>query len=590
MEIKHGIPVSPGIAIGEVFLLEAEGVRIPEHFISESQVESEVRRLEKAVGQALAELEDLAAKISAKAGATVAEIFSAHAGMLRDSYFHNEFVETITNKKYTAEFAVARTMRQWRQVFQDDAFLVARVPDLDDLERRLLRNLLGAKREELGTLKSEVILVAHDLSPSQTATVDTSRVKAIAIDAGGPTGHTAIIANALGIPAVVGCTSVSGTVSGGDIVIVDGVRGVVIIDPDEETLASYRMQRKEAMQAETTLLREFRDQPAQTLDGRLVHIYANIEFPREVARAVQHGAEGIGLYRTEFLYLTSERSPTEEEHFDAYMEAIRELHGRPIIIRTVDLGADKFAGTHDVGAERNPFLGRRSIRYCLEHPDVLKAQLRAILRASVHGNVKVMFPLVSSLEELVQLKACLEDLRQDFERLGEAYDRNMEVGIMVEVPSAAVVASMLAPHADFFSIGTNDLIQYTLAIDRANEHVAHMYRPLHPAVLRLIKMTADAARDAGIEVGLCGEMASEAIYALLLVGLGIDHLSVAPAVVVPELKKIIRSVRSDDARKLAERILACTEADAAMATLMQFNRELCPDLFPSPAAGPAARA
>jgi phosphotransferase system enzyme I (PtsI) len=589
MDIKRGIPVSPGIAIGEVFLLEAEGVRIPEHFISQSRVESEIERLEKAMAQALAELEELAAKVTAKAGSTIAEIFNAHAGMLRDKYFRDEFVERIVNKRYTAEFAVSRTMRQWRKVFQEDAFLATRVPDLDDLERRLLRNLLGAKREELGTLKSEVVLVAHDLSPSQTATVDTARVKAIAIDAGGPTGHTAIIASALGIPAVVGCTSLSGMVSGGDTVIVDGVRGVVIIDPDEETLASYRMQRTEAMRVEKTLLHEFRDQPAQTLDGRRVRIYANIEFPREVTRAVQHGAEGIGLYRTEFLYLTSERSPTEEEHFEAYMEAIRQLDGRPIIIRTVDLGADKFAGTHDVDIERNPFLGRRSIRYCLEHPDVLQAQLRAILRASVHGNVHVMFPLVSSLEELVWLKACLEELRQDFERRGQAYDRDMEVGIMIEVPSAAVVASMLAPHVDFFSIGTNDLIQYTIAIDRANEHVAHMYRPLHPAVLRLIKMTADAAHDAGIEVGLCGEMASEVIYGILLLGLGIDHLSVAPAVVVPELKKIIRSVRSEDARKIAERILACSEADAAMATLMQFNRELCPDLFPSPPGGAAAR-
>jgi phosphotransferase system enzyme I (PtsI) len=296
------------------------------------------------------------------------------------------------------------------------------------------------------------------------------------------------------------------------------------------------------------------------------------------------------LYRTEFLYLTSEKTPTEEEHFEAYMEAIRQLGGRTIIIRTVDLGADKFAGTHDVEVERNPFLGRRSIRYCLEHPDVLQAQLRAILRASAHGSVKVMFPLVSSLEEVLQLKACLHDLREEFERRGEAYDRDMKVGIMIEVPSAAVVAAMLAPHVDFFSIGTNDLIQYTIAIDRANEHVAHMYRPLHPAVLRLIKMTADAAHDNGIETGLCGEMASEVIYAILLLGLGIDHLSVAPAVVVPELKKIIRSVRYEDARRIADQILACPEADAAVATLMQFNRELCPDVFPAPAGGAAARA
>ncbi len=589
MEIKRGIPVSPGIAIGEVFLLEAEGVRIPEHFIAESQVDGEVKRLEKAMDQALAELVELAEKVSAKTGAAVAEIFSAHAGWLRDEYFRQGFLDRVANKRYTAEFAVSRAMRQWRKVFQEDPFLATRVPDLDDLERRLLRNLLGAKREELSTLKREVVLIAHDLSPSQTATVDTAKIKAIAIDAGGPTGHTAIIASALGIPAVVGCTSLSGTVSGGDIVIVDGVRGVVIVDPDEATLSAYKARRTEAMKVEKTLLHEYRDQPAQTPDGHRVRIYGNIEFPREVARAIQYGAEGIGLYRTEFLYLTSEKSPTEEEHFEAYMEAIRQLGGRTIIIRTVDLGADKFAGTHDVEAERNPFLGRRSIRYCLEHPDVLRAHLRAILRASAHGSVKVMFPLVSSLEELLKLKACLNDLREEFDKRGEPYDRNMPVGIMIEVPSAAVIAPILAAHADFFSIGTNDLIQYTVAIDRANEHVAHMYHPLHPAVLRLIKTATDGAHGNGIDVGLCGEMGSEVIYAILLLGLGIDHLSVAPPVVVPELKKIIRTVRYEDARAVAERILACSEAEEAMTMLMQFNSEMCPDLFPSPAGGAPAR-
>jgi phosphotransferase system enzyme I (PtsI) len=299
-----------------------------------------------------------------------------------------------------------------------------------------------------------------------------------------------------------------------------------------------------------------------------------------VPRAVQYGAEGIGLYRTEFLFLTSDKAPTEREHFEAYMEAISQLGRRPIIIRTVDLAGDKFAGVLDVVAERNPFLGRRSIRYCLDHPEVLREQLRAVLRASAHGDVKVMFPLISSLEEVLQLKRVLADLRDEFEQRKEEYDRHMEVGIMVEVPSAAVCAPMLARHVDFFSIGTNDLVQYTIAIDRANEHVAHMYRPAHPAVLKLIKMSAEAAHDAGIEVGLCGEMASEIIYTILLLGLGLDHLSVAPPAIVPELKKIIRGVRYEDARAIADRVLACDEMDRAMSVLMQFNRELAPDLFP----------
>jgi len=580
MEIKRGIPVSPGIAIGEVFLLEAEGARIPEHFIADSQVEAEVNRLEKAVADAQAELDGLSQQVSEKAGPTIAEIFRAHAGMLRDEYFRQGFVERIRNKKYTAEFAVSRAMRQWRRVFHEDPFLASRVPDLDDLERRLLRNLLGAKREELSSLRKPVVLVAHELSPSQTASVDTDKVKAIAIDGGGPTGHTAIIARALGIPAVVGLGTLSGEASGGDTIIVDGVRGVVILAPDADTLDSYRVRSTEAIRTEETLLEQFSGQPAETLDGRRVGILANIEFPREVPRAIQYGAEGIGLYRTEFLYLTTNKPPSEGEHFQAYMEAISQLDRRPIIIRTVDLAGDKFAGTLDVAAERNPFLGRRSIRYCLDHPEILREQLRAVLRASAHGDVKVMFPLISSLEEVLKIKQVLADLREDFEQRAEPYDRRMQVGIMVEVPSAAVCAPMLARHVDFFSIGTNDLIQYTIAIDRANEHVADMYRPVHPAVLNLIQMTARAAHEAGIEVGLCGEMGSEVIYAILLVGLGLDHLSVAPPAVVPELKKIIRSVRYDDARQIAERVLACSEMDQAMDVLMQFNRELVPDLFP----------
>jgi len=580
MQIKHGIAVSPGIAMGQVFLLEAEGVRmIPEHFIAPGQVEAEVARLDRAMTRALAELRELTERVSQKAGHAIAEIFSAHAGMLQDRQFREEFFDLIRTRHYTAEFAVAQTMKQWRKVFQEDAFLATRVPDLDDLERRLLRALAGAKREELETLNSEVVLIAHDLAPSQTASLDTERVKAIAIEGGGPTGHTAIIARALGIPAVVGLGPVTGEVAGGELVIVDGSRGLLIVDPDQEALEAYQQRRSEVMNAEIALMEELRDQPAETVDGRRVQILANIEFPREVMRAIEHGAEGIGLYRTEFLYLGGETPPTEREHLEAYMEALRQLGGRPITIRTVDLGADKFGGVHDVVAERNPFLGRRSIRYCLDHPEILIEQLRAVLRASAHGQVRVMFPLISDVEEVLRVRRMLDELFEEFDQRNEPYDKDLKVGIMIEVPSAAVCADMLAEHVDFFSIGTNDLIQYTIAIDRANEHVADMYRPWHPAVLRLIKMTVDAAHDHGIEVGLCGEMASEITYTVLLLGLGIDHLSAAPPVVLPELKKIVRSVSYSDARTMAETILRTHHPQSTMEILMELNRELLPELF-----------
>jgi phosphotransferase system enzyme I (PtsI) len=574
MDIRRGIPVSPGIAIGEVFLLEAEGVRIPEHFIRPEEVNPEVERLTKAMDAALEELHALAEELRSRAGSNIAEIFVAHAGMLGDDSFRREFFDRIKEKRYTAEFAVARTMRHWRKIFQGDGFLAPRVADLDDLERRLLRNLLGQKREELASLRKEVILVAQNLSPSQTASVDTEKVKAFAIDGGGPTSHTAIIASALGLPAVVGLGTITNEVSGGDIVIVDGTQGIVICEPDEETIASYQRRRSEVAESGKLLLEQIKNLPAETPDGRRLGLLANIESPKEISKAIEYGADGIGLYRTEFLFLMRESPPTEHDHFEAYMEAVRRLGNRPIIIRTLDLGADKLALGAPQVRERNPFLGLRSLRYCLRHPDLLVTQLRAILRASAFGNVKVMFPLVSSLDELLRAKRLLDDIRKEFDRKGEEYDRNMQVGAMIEVPSAAVCADALAKHCDFFSIGTNDLIQYTLAVDRGNEHVAGLYRPEHPAVLRLIKMTVDAAAQAHIPVGLCGEMASVVHYTVLLLGLGIDNLSVSPPVILPEVKRVIRSVQYAEAKQLAEEILSANDPAEGARLLEEMNKRL----------------
>ena len=574
MDIRRGIPVSPGIAIGEVFLLEAEGVRISEHFIGAEAGDAELERLRKAMDGAQEELHQLAEQLRSRAGASIAEIFVAHAGMLGDDVFRQEFFERITEKHYTAEFAVARTMRHWRKICQDDGFLAPRVADFDDLERRLLRRLLGQKREELASLQKEVILVAQDLSPSQTASVDTERVKAFATDGGGPTSHTAIIASALGLPAVVGLDTVTNEVTGGDTIIVDGSQGLVIIEPDDETLASYRQRQSEDAESGKILLAQLKDLPAETPDGRQVHLFANIEFPKEIDRALECGAEGIGLYRTEFLYLTRESLPTEHDHFEAYMEAIRRLGDRPIIIRTMDLGADKVPADTPHPREHNPFLGLRSLRYCLSHPELLNTQLRAILRASAFGSVRVMFPLVSSLEEFLKAKRMLDEVREQFDQKGEEYDRDLKVGVMIEVPSAAVCADALASHCDFFSIGTNDLVQYTFAVDRGNMSVAGLYRPDHPAVLRLIKMTVDAARRAGIPVGLCGEMASVIDYSVLLLGLGIDHLSVAPPVVLPAVKRVIRSFTYAEAKEVAESIVNSDDPADGLKRLEELNKRL----------------
>ena len=587
MDVRQGLPVSPGIAIGQVFLLEAEGVRITEHFISPEDADGEVERLRTVIDEALNELRTLADEVQAKAGSKIAEIFVAHAGMLSDEAFCREFFDRIREKNFTAEFAVARTMRHWRKVFQEDAFLAPRVADLDDLERRLLRRLIGQRYEDLSTLQGEVVLVAHDLSPSQVASVDPDMVKAIATDAGGPTSHTAIIASALGLPAVIGLGNITNEVSGGDAIIVDGSRGIVIVEPDEGTLESYRKRREQVVKSGKVLLEQLRDLPAETLDGRRIGLWANIESPKEIGRALEYGAEGIGLYRTEFLFLTSDTPPTEHEHFEAYMAAIRQLGDRPIVIRTVDLGADKFPRSATPAPERNPFLGLRSLRYCLSHPDVLSTQLRAILRASAYGKVKVMFPLVSSIEELDKAKRLLKDVRAEFDKKGEEYDHKMQVGIMIEVPSAAVCADNLARHCDFFSIGTNDLIQYTLAVDRGNEHVANLYRPEHPAVLRLMKMTVDAARSARIPVSLCGEMGSVVAYTVLLVGLGIDCLSVAPPQILPETKKIIRSVKFADAKKLAEDILRTDDPANALKLMEEMNKRLLSEFRSSRSAAPA---
>ena len=581
VEIRKGIAVAPGVVIKEAFVLESEGYRIPRHLITEDEIPKELVRLGEAITSARKEIEELESDTSKKLGSQVGTIFATHKLMLQDENLKQEFIENIKKNNFSAEYAVSLALRVYVRKFQDvtDPYLSARVGDIFDIEKRLLRNLLGEQREELKNLTKEVVVIAHDLSPSQIASLDTTKVKGFITDLGGRTSHSAIVARALAVPAVVGLGTATVDVFGGDLVIIDGNRGTVIIRPDEKTLKEYQTIEKSFHVFEERLTSELKDLPAVTPDGREVSILGNIEFPRDIGTSLRHGATGIGLYRTEFLYLNSKNVPTEEEHFNAYTQSIQELGKKPIVIRTVDLGGDKFFPAANNNKEDNPFLGCRSIRYCLEHVTIFKSQLRAILRASAFGNVKILFPLISSLQELQKAKDILKEVEEELNHKGIDFDKNIELGIMIEVPSAVMLADVLAKEVDFFSLGTNDLIQYTLAVDRSNEKVAHLYSPAHPAILRLLKMAIKAAEDNNIKIGICGEMGGEIEYTILLLGLGLREFSVAPAMIIPEVKKIIRSVTFERAKEVAETVCSFNDPAETTKYLRDMAREIIPEIF-----------
>lgn len=580
MEIRKGIAVSPGVVIREAFMFESEGYRIPRHIIRKEEVDGEIYRLEKAIEDSKKEIQDLESRVSENLGSEIGSIFGTHRMVLQDIRLKNEIIDKIKKTNFTPEFAVSLALRVYIRKFQDvnDSYLAERVSDIFDVERRLLRNLLGEKREELKNLAQEVVLIAHDISPSQTASLDTEKVRGFATDVGGRTSHTAIVARALGIPAVVGLGTITTDIFGGDTVIVDGNRGIVIVRPDEETLLTYQSKVKSIHVFEEKLATELRDQPSTTRDGKHISIYGNIEFPKETHINTKYGAEGIGLYRTEFLYLGSPTPPTEEEHLEAYTSVVRELKDKPIIIRTLDLGADKFALSDD-RKEGNPFLGCRSIRYCFENPSIFRIQLRAILRASAMGDVKILFPLISSLQELRRAKQMVWEVMKELDKEKIPFNKNIEMGIMIEVPSSVMIADTLAKECDFFSIGTNDLIQYSLAVDRNNERVAYLYCPVHPAILRLLKLAIKAAEENNIPVGICGEMGSEVEYAIPLIGLGITEFSVAPATIIPEIKKIVRSVTLEKAKEVAETACRFDDPEKTMNYLRNIAIEILPEAF-----------
>lgn len=578
--VFRGIGVSAGVCRGKVLVLHRARRVIARRDIAAEGIEPEVLRFEKALAQTRKQITEVQRQVIEKMGAKEGDIFEAHLLMLEDRLLVDEVIRTIREQKVGAEQAFHDVSERYVDALGaiEDEYLRERAGDMRDLAVRVLDNLLEVKSEfDLRHLAEPCILASHDLSPSMTAQLDKNLVLGFATDIGGPTSHTAIMARSLGIPAVVGLQNISNELETGDYALLDGYNGNVIVNPTDQSLFEYGQLAKIKASLEEKL-REIRMQPAVTLDGKVIPLSANIEDQNDIEAVLAGGAEGVGLFRTEFLFISRTTLPSEEEQFKAYRQVAAALKPNPVIIRTIDLGGDKFASHLQIAKEMNPFLGWRAIRFCLAQPDMFCSQIRAILRASAEGNVKLMYPMISGLDELKKANALVDKCREELRAEKIPFDEKMEVGAMIEIPSAALISDMLAPRVNFFSIGSNDLIQYTLAADRTNEKVSHLYEPTHPAIIRLIKTTVDAAHRHGIWTGVCGEIAGDPVLVPLLIGLGIDKLSAAPTIVAP-VKYILRRLKLSEAQALAE--FACQSESSAeiLARCQQFARETAPSLF-----------
>lgn len=579
MEIIKGISASPGVVIARAVVLDPEEYRVARPTVPADQVESELAALRQCFDASTRELQELRSAAKEKFGADTAAIFDFHLGILHSPKGAAVQAEELVRQKHSsAAFAVHAVMQLYQRRFRKmtDPVLAARAKDLQDVERRLLRHLLGPSTEGLADLTGPAVIVARDLTPSQTAQFDPAIVRGVATDLGGPTSHTAIIAHSLRIPAVVGLKTASSEVAPGDLVVVDGTHGVLIIDPDRDALARARAA-AESIAVFELGLRDLRELPAVTLDGVRVELLGNIEFPHEAAMVVDRGGQGVGLYRTEFLYVVAEGRMTEEQHFEAYCRAGEALGQLVLTVRTIDVGADKYAPFEGEEVERNPFLGLRSIRYCLQNLGLFKTQLRAVLRAASRYNIRIMFPLVTSLMELRQAKMLLGEAMEDLEEAGVPFNRNVPIGIMVETPGTVLQCRAYAREVDFVSIGTNDLVQYTVAVDRSNERVASLYSASHPAVLILIQTVIKTAARSRIGCSLCGEMASEPIYTLLLLGMGLRSFSM-PAGDIPEIKKLIRSTTIKNAERVAKRAMNFDTDRQVSSYLREETRKIMPEV------------
>lgn len=578
--VLRGIPVSAGVCRGKIVLLDKARHRIARRELTDAELPEEVNRLERALVHTRQQLLDVQHQLAAGIGAEQASIFDAHLMVLEDPALIDEAVRVIQAEKVNAEHAFNTVAERYAAALAkvDDEYLRERVSDMRDVTTRVLNNLLGHEDEmDLRQLPEPCIIIAHDLTPSRTAQMDRQKVLGFATDIGSKTSHTAIMARSLRIPAVVGLKNASEELASGEYALLDGFNGIIIVNPTDQTLFEYgQLVRKKVTLEEK--LRDALDQPALTLDNHRVFLSANIEQAEDASAVKTSGAEGVGLFRTEYLFINRDSPPTEEQQYQAYREVAHALKPQPVVIRTLDLGGDKFLSHLHVPTEMNPFLGWRAIRFCLAQRDIFCAQLRAILRASAEGNVKMMYPMISGLDELNQANGLLAECKEELRAQSIPFDDRMEIGVMIEIPSAALIADSLAQRTQFFSLGTNDLIQYTLAVDRMNEKIAHLYEPTHPAILRLIKKTVDAAHAHKIWVSVCGEMAGDPVLVPLLIGLGVDELSAAPPLIA-QIKYLVRRLKLAETKELAEFALACESPSEILARCQAFAQQAAPSLF-----------
>jgi phosphotransferase system enzyme I (PtsI) len=575
----QGIGASPGIIIGKAYLVERFKVRLPQKRIGRGQVEEEVKRFLHAIRESQDQLMEIKEKILDPEVRKHSFILDVHSMILKDEMLLQDTVDTIRKKKVNAEWALDLTLEKLDTAFKaiEDEYLRERRSDLHYVASRIFRNLLGKKHDDITKIKGKVIVVAHDLSPADTLQMNLEHVAGFITDIGGKVSHTAILSRSLGIPAVVGLEVATSLINGGDLLIINGETGEVVINPTEEVSQSF-LERKRRTKPIGREILKYASLPAETRDGVRVRLQANIEMVEEIPSAKMHGAEGIGLYRTEILYLNRKDLPTEEEHFQTYRSLAESITPATATIRTLDIGGDKFLPGYSKNNELNPALGLRAIRFSLKETGIFKTQLRGILRASVYGKLRILLPMISGIEEIRQAKTILEEVKKSLAKAKIPFDEEIRIGAMIEIPSASDIADILAREVDFFSIGTNDLIQYALAVDRINEHVSYLYEPLHPAVLRIIRWVVRSGHEAGIPVAICGEMAAEPIYAVVLLGLGLDEFSMNP-VSIPKVKMVLRKARFEETRSLVEQLFQFSTASEIECFLRNWMAERFPGDF-----------